>query len=85
MKEPHDLTSQTLRQARTSALLSLQGMEKDDCLSCRVTGTVTFAGVSAYMAYLHATTPKGNLQSRAFFMVFGVLAGSAAVWRARVD
>jgi len=52
-----------------------QGQD-ENCFGCKMVGVATLSGVSGYMAYLRATTPKSDPRTRAFFLVFG--GGTAA-------
>lgn len=54
----------------------------EDCLQCRVLGTVTFGSVSAYASYLRAVTPKSEKGNRLFFACFSIGAAAVAVHRA---
>ena len=54
----------------------------EDCLQCRIVGTVTFGSVSAYASYLRAVTPKSEKGNRLFFACFSVGAAAVAVHRA---
>ena len=54
----------------------------EDCLQCRVVGTVTFGSVSAYASYLRAVTPKSEKGNRLFFACFSIGAAAVAVHRA---
>lgn len=53
-----------------------------DCLECRITGTLTLSGLSAYSFYLRQQAPKVNVKNRIFFGFFGAAFGAAAFWRA---
>lgn len=52
-------------------------IEHEDCLQCRIVGTLTFTGVSLYALHLRAMTPKDARGNRLFFACFSF--GAAAV------
>lgn len=54
--------------------------EKESCFGCKMVGVGTLSGVSLYMSYLRATTPKSDPRTRAFYMVFGGGAAAFAVY-----
>jgi len=58
------------------------GEKGGDCLQCRIIGTATFSGVSAYAYFLRATTPKADRGHRLFLACFSVGAAAVAVHRA---
>lgn len=55
---------------------------KEDCLQCKVLGTVTFSFLSVYSFYNRSKIPKSDRSGRLFMGAFGVGAAAVAVWRA---
>lgn len=53
-----------------------------DCISCKIVGTATFAGVASYMIYLRHFTPKNDRIQRAFLAAFGASSLAMAIFRA---
>lgn len=45
---------------------------KQDCMSCRVVGTVTFAGVGVYSIWLSRAAAQGSLLQKRITMGFGI-------------
>ena len=54
----------------------------EDCLQCRIVGTVTFGSISVYASYLRAVTPKSEKGNRLFFACFSLGAATVAIHRA---
>ena len=59
----------------------IQKKVEDDCLSCKVTGFCTFAGVGAYAWHLRSTTPLSNPRYRVFYAVFSASFSAMVVAR----
>ena len=58
-------------------------VEYQDCLSCRVIGTATFAGLCGYSSYMLYTVPKSTgVGHRAFLGSLVVFTGYMAAYRA---
>lgn len=55
------------------------------CLTCRVTGTVVFAGVAAYLARERAALPHAARGHRALLAGMSAAAAAAAVARAVIQ
>ena len=54
----------------------------EDCLECRITGTLTLSGISGYALYLRQQAPIKSVKNRAFFGFFSASFAVAALWRA---
>jgi len=54
----------------------------DDCFGCKVTGTVTFAGVSGYLWYQRTLVAAAKRGDRRFLAACSAVFACAAVWRA---
>jgi hypothetical protein len=53
-----------------------------DCFTCRVTGAVTFACCSAYLANEYIKVPKVNMGHRAALAGMAGFFGTLSIWRA---
>jgi hypothetical protein len=57
----------------------------EDCMQCRIIGTLSFTGISGYAAYLRLNTPRNDKGQRLFLLGFSLTALGVAGWRAIVD
>ena len=57
-------------------------LDDDDCFGCKVTGTITFAGVGGYFWYQRALVDVAKRGDRRFLAACSFLFAGAAVWRA---
>jgi hypothetical protein len=55
---------------------------KEDCMSCRVTGFLTFSGLTAYILHAKTTIPVSNKRYQLFLTCFALGTGTVAITRA---
>ena len=56
--------------------------DDDDCFGCKVTGTVTFAGVGGYFWYQRSLLAVAKKGDRRFLAACSAVFACAAAWRA---
>jgi hypothetical protein len=56
-------------------------MPVEDCFSCKLSGTIIFAGVSGYMLHERTKVPKSNPSQRRFLLGFAATFGAFSAGR----
>lgn len=69
--------------ATSMAEAPINEFDKDDksCMPCRITGTVTFTGISAWLMHERAKIPVANTSHRATLAVMSVAFAGGAIAR----